>query len=429
MSANGSTPPATLVDDASYQSFDFMPSVFRISDKVKSPYTDQQIISIDVGTDHTRFRVHRAILKQSPELDAKSGLKLWGDKSVSLPDLDEETAHTLVHFLYTGCYDTLKPRDAAGRSALSQYKLGTCVYCAAIRYKLPSLAELAKEVMIALQEDLTIFNVLVVARENAFPGLPEDDAWYSGYLEDAIHAARTKDADLFTRPEFVDQIKGDLGYRQIVMKAIVNSYSQPSRSTSVSVAGMETPKEQKPQSTLDSIVATSSLETGPLPIQDGEPVLEEINPTLETPVAPEPHADGLGWEHSKTFQSQTSDTRPTSNGTTAPRSGHARNDSVLDIKEHTAPVQTTSDKSPSVGQAVEAKASEVEVTVETKGVAVSPPVEEAKDVAGDSGVTSPITNEADANGAVAKKSKKKKKKSKGAAVEAAAVGAIAVPVN
>lgn len=193
-----------------------------------SPYTDSEIISLDVGLSKTRYRIHRSFLAQSPELAAKPSLKLWGEKThdtVALPELDAITAHTLVTFLYTGRYETLAWIGAPEKALMASYKLSTCVYCAAIRYKLSALAELAQEKIIAHGRDLTIFDVLSVAREFAFPVLPEDETWFPSYLEGAIKGAVQDDPMLFMKPGFVDQIEGDRKFRQVIMKAIINTYS------------------------------------------------------------------------------------------------------------------------------------------------------------------------------------------------------------
>ena len=389
---------------------------------------DTEIISLDVGPRQTRYRIHRAILAQSPELDAKPSLKLWGEKThdtIPLPELDEMTAHTLVHFLYTGRYNTLEPGNPETRTALSQYKLGTCAYCAAIRYKLPGLAELAKQTMVAQQEDLTILDVLLVAREHAFPLLPEDETWFCGYLEDAIHAAVTKDTELFTRPGFVDQFEGDRRYRQVVMKAIVNSYSQP---PVVNTPPVASEKEQR-ASTLSPVVAVANHDVH---MSTGETLLDEITPTLETHAAPEPYSDELGWERSKTFQNQKMGSQYTANETDSNKHVHVRADSAVSIENNAVPVPVPEEQAGATGKnehltwktepakdTVEktepAKKVTVEKTEPAKKVTVekTEPVEkeiaEQNEPEGDD-IASPNKNGVDGTGMASKKGKKNRKK-------------------
>jgi hypothetical protein len=390
-----------------------------------SPYVDAEIISLDVGPKQTRYRVHRAILAQSAELDAKPSLKLWGEKThdtISLPELDELTAHTLVHFLYTGRYNSLEPHDAGSRTALSQYKLGTCAYCAAIRYKLPGLAELAKQTMITQQDNLTILDVLVVAREHAFPLLPDDESWFSDYLQDAIHAAAIKDADLFTRPGFVDQIEGDRRYRQVVMKAIVNSYSQPQPAAETSTVDNDSNRKSitapvdndlnrhKPvaedwkrhtsTSTLSPIVAIADSSDHNTSTSTGETVLDEITPTLEEHVAPEPYTDELGFESSKTFQNQKMGAQAIAADTVPVKPAHVRNDSVLGIES------TASD---SAGAEKQEPVEKVEATAKVATEDVVRPEAAVGDA------IAPAGNAVEGTAPMSKKSKKKGKK-KGTAI-------------
>ncbi|KAH7115287.1 hypothetical protein B0J11DRAFT_128966 [Dendryphion nanum] len=212
--------------DGSYQLLDDRVQGPAVNAYDKSPYTDPDFVSLDVGQTHTIFRVHRIVLSQSPELEVKPFSKLWGDKaveSIALPDIDEATAHTLVHYLYSGWYQTLYPHPSSKDGALSAYKLGTCVYVASVRYKLPGLANLAKEQINVSSEDLSILQVLGVARDHAFPVLPAEERWYEEYVEKAVRAAFAKDPDFFVTAEFVDQIEGDRRFRQVVMRAVVGS--------------------------------------------------------------------------------------------------------------------------------------------------------------------------------------------------------------
>jgi hypothetical protein len=328
------------------------------------------------------------------------------------------TAHTLVHFLYTGRYNTLEPRDVGARTALSQYKLGTCAYCAAIRYKLPGLAELAKQTMVAEQEHLTILDVLVVAREHAFPLLPEDESWFSSYLEDAIHAAVTKDAELFTRPGFVDQIEGDRRYRQVVMKAIVNSYSQAPPAANTPPAA---PVTEQRASTLSPVVSIANHEAD---MSTGETLLDEITPSLEGHVAPEPYSDELGWESSKTFQNQKLGPKSTVTEAVPTKPTHVRVDSVVGV-EDILPVSVSAEKIEPAEK--NERPAEVTETAEKKGTTASTetarkidtveklvPAEEKEisdktEVAGDV-IASPTTTPVDGNGTSSKKNANKKNK-------------------
>jgi hypothetical protein len=178
-----------------------------------------------VGPNKTCFFVHRLIVAKSPTLEAKIFGAVTPETShdeIYLPHLDEVTAHTLVHYLYTGQYQAFDLVDEAVIDRTrAAYKHATCVYCTALQYGLPELAELAKEKIPSLSKEVAIFDIMSVAREHAFPNLPEAETWYPAHVEDAIKNAVDSDPELFVKPEFVDQVEGDRRFRQVVMKAVV----------------------------------------------------------------------------------------------------------------------------------------------------------------------------------------------------------------
>jgi hypothetical protein len=212
----------------------------ELKSHICSPYAEPDMVSLEVGPRQTKYLVHRPLLLQSVGLEAKLTAEERSD-TISLPELDENAAHILVHYLYTKEYESLGQHELVNENALSEYKYSACVYCAATRYNIPGLAELAKEKIISFSEDLTIFDILSVAREDAFPWLLDEELWFPEHIEKSIKGAVSQDPDLFTRPEFVNQIQGDFKYRQSVMRAIVSTYSQKLVVLSEQHTGLSTP--------------------------------------------------------------------------------------------------------------------------------------------------------------------------------------------
>ncbi|KAF3049530.1 hypothetical protein E8E11_010015 [Didymella keratinophila] len=197
-----------------------------------SPYVDSEIISLDVGSSATRFLVHSLMLRKSAPLFALASK----EQPVSLPKLDEGPAHTLVHHLYAGNFET-KFRYAP----VGKFRHSTCVYCAAVQYQLTSLAELSKDKIVEAGEGLPIFDILRVARDQAFPLLPETDIWYSQYLEAVIQKAMEKDPEPFRKPDFITRVEGNSRLLQIVWKTVMSNYSVTSAPASTREGGAETP--------------------------------------------------------------------------------------------------------------------------------------------------------------------------------------------
>ncbi|KAJ4347174.1 uncharacterized protein N0V89_011112 [Didymosphaeria variabile] len=313
-----------------------------------------EIIALDVGLAKIRYRIHRSVLAQSPELASKPALKLWGEKThdtVALPELDAVTAHTVVAFLYTGRYEALEwlGEKGKGEDGVAAYKLAACVYCAAVRYKIPGLAELAQEKITSGGRELSIFDVLGVAREHAFPILPDDETWFPSYLEGVIKSAVGRNPGLIVKPEFVDQIEGDRKFRQVVMTAIVNTYSggtgggddppmdieegggeqsKAAEGDGEDVVDDSAPPEPVAEEEREEQPSTATVDGD----KEDDVQLDDIEPTIpdspehrpETPMsppAPESVTDELDFKNSKTYQSMG---KPPS---------HARHDSVVQAEE------------------------------------------------------------------------------------------------
>jgi hypothetical protein len=76
-------------------------------------------------------------------------------KNIELPDLDDDVGHTLVHYLYTGAYRTLKLRGVVQDiEKITEYKKSVLVYSAARTYGLNGLEMLAKTHMEILEEEI-----------------------------------------------------------------------------------------------------------------------------------------------------------------------------------------------------------------------------------------------------------------------------------
>lgn len=316
-----------------------------------------------------------------------------------------------MHYLYSGKYQSLQhSKDSeAEDDAIAAHKLSTCVYYAAMRYKLPGLADLAKGKIMSTAEELSIIEKLKVARDQAYPRLPEEETWYSEYLEGAIQNAVEKDPELFTKPEFVHQIEGDVRFRQVVMGAVVKTFAVRGGGRGGEDAGVETPMAS------DAVGVEASLENSftlasncsvpadddshradddqdpiaeevcsqsPQPeIQEEEPVrsptpveelcveveenlcppditekdelgLEEIEPSAPSSVEPEPFTDELDFAKSKTYQrmgkkegSPTQDMPLSTDDSTTTR--HKRIDSVVQEQgdQDAAPAEKGASKS------------------------------------------------------------------------------------
>lgn len=222
--------------------------------------------------------IHGSILRKSAPLFALASK----GQPVSLSKLGEGAAHTLVHYLYAGTFET-----QTGYTPLGQFRLSTRVYCAAIRYQLPSLTGLAREKIVHAGELLPIFDILEVARDDAFPLLPEADVWYSDYLEDVIKKAMAEDPEPFRRPAFITKVEGNSRLLQIVWKTVMSSYATVPASVSMkppSERSAETPLAESLVLTESEALTQDSLHSLPSPTEstvDSPPSLSEIKDLQE----------------------------------------------------------------------------------------------------------------------------------------------------
>ncbi|KAJ4375388.1 hypothetical protein N0V83_002475 [Neocucurbitaria cava] len=327
----------------------------------------------DVGPNATRFDIHGTILRQSAELAAK--FDPWSQKKepVPLPELDEAAAHTLVHYLYSGKYQALNTHVQPEKAVALSYKLGTCVYCAAVRYKLPGLVELAKDKITSLGEDVSIFDTLAMAKDHAFPLLPDEETWYPAYLEGAIISAMAEDPEPFRKPDFITQVEGNSRLLQVVWKTVMNNYakipvtplaaeddvatptaeSAPEEPAPVIVHDIEPVLEAEDASSGEAELvqnvasASTSIEAEASPqvavsesdnTQGDALELDDIEPTVETRQAPEPFTDELGFETSKMYKQmgKKSDFALATETTLheePKKTAHTRSDSVMQSEE------------------------------------------------------------------------------------------------
>ncbi|KAH6851505.1 hypothetical protein BKA58DRAFT_70044 [Alternaria rosae] len=363
-----------------------------VSPEEVSPYATTQMVSLEVGPEATRFLVHDSVLSRSEVLAAKSYPLAFVKQSVLLPELDLNTAHTLVHYLYTGKYQSINTPASSDKVIPEVYKLGAGVYCAAARYKLPGLAELAQNKLKFLDEEMSIFDILTVARDHAFPLLPEDDLWYPSYVEQSLNNAMAYDPEPFRKPDFITTVEGNSRLLQLVWKTVMSNYARAPATPVVNNEEASTPtaelvpeldepiggeeatstiappkvenKEQPIAKAVSAPVPKDEVADAPIvsdrvaskPTEEVTPKLEEA-PPVQKPATLEPFTDELDFKSSKTYQQmgnrkpeQVNTSDAVSDTTKAPV--HVRSDSVMQVEQ---PVVTPTDEKTKTDGVVQAE--------------------------------------------------------------------------
>ncbi|KAL2810936.1 hypothetical protein BJX63DRAFT_297178 [Aspergillus granulosus] len=100
-----------------------------------------------------------------------------------MPDVHEDVSHTLVHFLYSGEYETINsPLDESTSDVTREYKRSVLAYQASRTYSLSGLEVLAKQKIEILSEEVSLLDILQTTR-NVFSKLPGNKTWLLDYIE------------------------------------------------------------------------------------------------------------------------------------------------------------------------------------------------------------------------------------------------------
>jgi hypothetical protein len=153
--------------------------------------------------------------------------------TIELPGVDEDIGHTLVHYLYTGSYQTLKPQGISGPpDSLTEYKRAALVYCSARLYQLDDLATHAINNMQLFDKELSIIQILDIARD-VYPKLLGDDLLLLEYLKTKVEAAYTADNTIFRTDLFTSYIGIDAAFTKALVKIMDQVYTNQIASMSM----------------------------------------------------------------------------------------------------------------------------------------------------------------------------------------------------
>ncbi|EKV15764.1 hypothetical protein PDIG_13070 [Penicillium digitatum PHI26] len=200
-----------------------------------------------------------------------------------MSNVDEDIGHTVVHFLYTGGYETVSsPLDEGTSDLAREYKRSVLVYHASRTWGLTDLENLAKQKMQHLDEEVPILEMLRVMRD-VFSSLPADENWLPGYIQGNLQRLLKPDDPGLGLCEFYNILGQDHQFDNAVMKMILKILS-------IRLFHM---KDQR-ANILNGIISEESPLQGPTP-PEPEPTPEEPEPvpeeTYPEPDWPEPVSD------------------------------------------------------------------------------------------------------------------------------------------
>ncbi|MCJ1242886.1 hypothetical protein MMC30_000082 [Trapelia coarctata] len=191
-----------------------------------SPYITPAF-TLSIGPRRLQYTVLQGFLSECPEWAYICKSKHWS-RTIELPDVYEETGHTLVHYLYTGTYQTLKLQNST--ESTTELKRNIRIYCVAKKYKLAGLETLAKSTIESFEGEVSISEFLDIAKE-AYQALPYDDIWFGFYLKKMINTVFKAAENWFGKSHFLEHIGEVKNFDRSLVKIIVELYTENIRST------------------------------------------------------------------------------------------------------------------------------------------------------------------------------------------------------
>ena len=129
-----------------------------------------------VGSEDTGYYVASGLLQNPNWIDSAC----WG--IIQLPDVDANTGHVLVHFLWTGTYQTLHNIDVSPEEEVRvEFKQAFLAFAVAHTYELAGLQRLAMDKIKQFGQRMTIFDIVDTIDEN-FSSLSHSTTEFQDYL-------------------------------------------------------------------------------------------------------------------------------------------------------------------------------------------------------------------------------------------------------
>ncbi|KAL4788951.1 hypothetical protein BDV19DRAFT_395512 [Aspergillus venezuelensis] len=157
------------------------------SQPITSPY-EGPIATVLIGTKSYGIPVY--YLENIPQL--KRCLDWDTGPDIVLGDVNEDIGHTLIHFLYTGQYETLN----SGYNLAREYQRCALAYETARRYGLLGLEAVARKHIEHFGALVHLQDVLETARVIC-QHLPSDETWFKDYLKESLASSFNKDRNSF----------------------------------------------------------------------------------------------------------------------------------------------------------------------------------------------------------------------------------------
>ncbi|PVH92246.1 hypothetical protein DM02DRAFT_663132 [Periconia macrospinosa] len=179
--------------------------------------------AVHFGVERRIFYVPQDLL-QNLERIASPGSSFSPGRNISLPDVDANTGHVLVHYLYTGTYQTLCNKDISrGEEINIEFKQAISTYVVAKDYQFQGLKQLAKQKVEQLGTKMSIYDIVNNVKED-FSKLSDEAFWFKDYMYEKVKAMFEQDYTAFARTSLFDCTK-NVSLTEILAKFMVELYN------------------------------------------------------------------------------------------------------------------------------------------------------------------------------------------------------------
>ncbi|KAL3490253.1 hypothetical protein BJX62DRAFT_238232 [Aspergillus germanicus] len=239
---------------------------------IACPY-EHPIATVHIGS--KRYGIPVYYLERIPYFKRQMGIN-YG-REVVLEDVDEDIGHTLIHFLYTGRYETLY----SGYNVATEYRRSALAYQAARRYELFGLEAVAKRQIKHFGPHVHLQTVLETAR-GVFPGLPSDEVWFKIYLKEYFSTSFGDSRHFFHREEFIKSIGHSSAFDKTIMQLTIDVLFARISELEATVNEHPPATEPEPEPELDAVPFSE-------PLSESES-LPGPAPESESGLGPEPES-------------------------------------------------------------------------------------------------------------------------------------------
>ncbi|KAL2376629.1 hypothetical protein RJZ90_007366 [Blastomyces dermatitidis] len=180
------------------------------------PYRDRCCYLL-AGRNAESYTVPYYFLKDHPCLLSKIGPSSLSDPPrtvhdhvVRFVDLDENIAHTMVHFLYIGEYKTLRLSVPESKNVEmeNKYRRSVAVFSFASKYELSPLVALAMEVMEKTCKSVSWLVALDVGSKEYKELCPKHRLWFDGHIRAMLQSMFEDDGNMFIHRDILKHVKG-----------------------------------------------------------------------------------------------------------------------------------------------------------------------------------------------------------------------------